>query len=50
MFGTRCRWGIAGDGVADGGHGAVRAADAAGVLAEYDITDIVKGGCKISGL
>ena len=31
----------AGDGVADGGHGPVRAADAAGVLPEYDITDIM---------
>ena len=30
-----------GDGVADGGHGPVRAADAAGVLPEYDITDIM---------
>src|SRR5271156_2725160 len=29
------------DRVADGGHGLVRAADAAGVLAEGDITDIV---------
>jgi hypothetical protein len=27
----------AGDGVADGGHGPVRAAGAAGVLPEYDI-------------
>ena len=31
----------AGDGVADGGHGPVRAADAAGVLPEDDITDIM---------
>ena len=30
-----------GDGVADGGHGPVRAADAAGILPEYDITDIM---------
>jgi len=29
----------AGDGVADGGHGPVRAADAAGVLPEYDIAE-----------
>ena len=29
------------DGVADGGHGPVRAADAAGILTEYDITDIM---------
>src|SRR5260221_7886340 len=28
------------DGVADGGHGLVRATGAAGVLPEYDITDI----------
>ena len=31
----------AGDGVADGGHGPVRAAGAAGVLPECDIADIV---------
>src|SRR6266571_2758364 len=31
----------AGDGVADGGHGPVRAADAAGVLPEYDIADVM---------
>jgi hypothetical protein len=33
----------AGDGVADGGHGPVRAADAAAVLPEYDITDLLQG-------
>ena len=41
MFGTWCRWRIAGDGVTDGGHGPVRAAGAAGVLPEHDITDIM---------
>lgn len=29
------------DGVADGGHGLVRAAGAAGILPEHDITDII---------
>jgi hypothetical protein len=31
------------DGVADGSHGPVRAADAAGVLPEYDIADLLRG-------
>src|SRR5207302_5336257 len=31
----------AGHGVADGGHGPVRAAGAAGILPEYDVTDIM---------
>ena len=37
----------AGDGVADGGHGPVRAADAAGVFAEYDIASVLWGSGPI---